>query len=635
MPSSLDLSVLEERRARLGAIGALDFLIDYQRRKQSGTAYPINYIPFKCKPVAVDKDLSRFKNIPRNFPVTRPLPPIRGLANDYSHLIAELDDNPNLNEVKVSVVILTYNRIEPLRRTLAGLSIQSYPRHLIEVIVTDDGSSEDTMKVVREFDHLLNIKYSWHKDVGFTAAAARNNGIQIARNDLIILLDVDMFPSKHLVEQYAKWWKILDRTILIGPRKYIDMSNTDVDEILSNANLENEFTEIVTNNNVAGKIQGSHSVDWRLEIFERTQNLRTETVPFRTFASGNVAFSKKAFDLVGGFDERFISWGFEDTELGYRFFNEGKYFAPVMGALAYHQEPEGGENETDRSAGKEISGELFSTICPYYRHLSKTKKEFHHVPRVSIYIPAYNCADTICDAIHSALNQTYTDLEVCICDDGSTDDTPKLLERYFSNNPRVRWVRQENGGIGKASNTALGLCRGIYVGQLDSDDYLASDVVEKCVAILDKKPNVGLVYTTYENEYPDGRIEQGYNYPVFTREKMLTAMIAHHFRIFKKRYWCRTTGFNERIRNAVDYDMYLKICEVSDAEHLNIVGYRRRLHGQNTSVVNYGEQMKNTAVVVNSSMRRLGINLHASLEKEDASQLVYISLPSATAEAQQ
>ena len=635
MSNTIDLKSLEERRARLGAIGALDFLIDYQRKKQSGLSYPINYVPFKCKAVAVDKDLSRFKNIPKNLPVARPLPPIQGLANDYSHLLSKIDNSPAAQEIKVSVVILTYNRIEPLRRTLAGLSRQTYPKHLMEVIVTDDGSSQETMKVVREFDKQLNIRYSWHKDVGFTAAAARNNGVRIARNDLVILLDVDMFPSKCLIENYAKWWRTLDSTILIGPRKYIDMSKTDVAEILNDDYLEDRFTEIVTNNNVAGKIQGTHSVDWRLEIFERTQNLRTEPVPFRTFASGNVAFSKRNFDAVGGFDERFVSWGFEDTELGYRFFNYGKYIVPVMDALAFHQEPEGGENETDRSAGKELSGELFSTICPYYRHLSKIKKDFHEVPRVSIYIPAYNCADTICDAIHSALNQTYTDLEVCICDDGSTDDTPKILERYFSNNPRVRWVRQENGGIGKASNTALSLCRGIYVGQLDSDDYLASDVVEKCVALLDKNPNLGLVYTTYENEYPDGRIEQGYNYPVFTREKMLTAMIAHHFRIFKKRYWHRTSGFNERIRNAVDYDMYLKICEVSEAEHLNVIGYRRRLHGQNTSLVNFGEQMKNTAVVVNSSMRRLGIELEASLEKEDASQLIYIPLQTKKPEAQQ
>ena len=167
------------------------------------------------------------------------------------------------------------------------------------------------------------------------------------------------------------------------------------------------------------------------------------------------------------------------------------------------------------------------------------------------------------------------------------------------------------------------LCRGIYIGQLDSDDYLADDVVEKCVGEMDKDLSIGLVYTTYENEYQDGRIEQGYNYPVYLREKLVTAMIAHHFRMFRKLYWCRTEGFNERIKNAVDYDMYLKLSEVCNAKHLNVVGYRRRLHGDNTSIKNFSEQMKNTAVVVNSSLSRMGLKYVASLEDENKSQLIF------------
>lgn len=617
---------LKYRRGRLGSIGALDFLIELEARKQRQSPYPVNYKPFLSKPVAIEGDLSNFKKAPAHFPKTIKLEPIQGLGNDYSHLEHERDSKPALSKVKVSVVILTYNRYEPLRKTLAGLVRQDYPQDLIEVIVTDDGSQQQTIEVVKEFSDLLNIKYVWHKDVGFTAAAARNNGINIARNDMVILLDVDMFPSRDLIKNYASWWKVLDRAVLIGPRKYIAMENIKPAELLNNDSSEDTFSEIITNNNVAGKIQGSHSVDWRLEIFERTQNLKTEALPFRTFASGNVAFSKTEFIKIARFDENFVSWGFEDTELGYRFFNHGNYVIPVMGALAYHQEPEGGENETDREAGKELSSQLFGNICPYYRHLIKEKKNEFTIPKVSIYIPAYNCANTICDAIDSVLNQTYKDIEVCICDDGSTDNTLKLLERYFSNNPKVSWVTQENGGIGKASNSALNLCRGIYIGQLDSDDYLATDVVEKCVAELDKDPNVGLVYTTYENEFPDGRVEQGYNYPVFTREKMLTAMIAHHFRIFKKRYWHRTIGFNERIRNAVDYDMYLKLTEVSNAVHLNIVGYRRRLHGQNTSLLNFEEQMKNTAVVVNASLKRLRLPITADLETNNGSKLLYTEL---------
>ena len=620
MVKNATLENLLQRKKDIGGIGAIDFLIDLERKKTPRDSYPISYTPFSCKVIEVDS-IEKYKKPPANFPKDLYLPPVTGLANDFSHL-EEYIKRTAISDIKVSIVVLTYNRAEPLAKTLAGIVLQTYPTNLIEVIVTDDGGNEDTQSVVKEFSKYLDIKYVWHKDIGFTPAAARNNGVNIARNDFIILLDVDMMPSKDLVSSYVKFSSVIDKSVLIGPRKYIDINKLDYKKILTDKNIENNFKEIITNNPVANRLDGKISVDWRLEIFKSTNNLKNEKVPFRVLASGNVAFSKKEFLKIGGFQERFIAWGYEDTELGFRFFNDGKYMIPVMDAMAYHQEPKGGENETDRVAGKGVSGELFGNLCPYYRRLT-TPKDFHEVPKVSIYIPAFNAENTICDAIDSALKQSYKDLEVCICDDGSTDSTLKLLERYFSNNKRVRWVSQKNGGIGSASNAAVNMAKGIYVGQLDSDDYLAIDVVEKCVAEMDKDLKIGLVYTSYENEYSDGRIEPGYNYPVFTREKLLTAMIAHHFRMFRRLYWARTDGFDERIKNAVDYDMYLKLSEKCEAVHLNIRGYRRRLHGGNTSIVDFKQQMKNTALVASKSLSRLGVAYQAELENENESKLLF------------
>lgn len=584
----------------------------------AATSEPVlGYTPFVCKEIIVDKDLSRFYTRPKHLPKDITFDYINGLGNDYSHLL-----NLASSEItKVSIVVLTYNRIDPLRKTLAGILLQTYPLTLIEVIVTDDGGNEDVLSVVREFSKLLDIKYVWHRDVGFTPAAARNNGVGIARNDFIILLDVDMYPSRDLVANYVKHSHIVDRSVLIGPRKYVDMNNILYSEILSHPEFEASLVEVRTNNAVADKSVGAISVDWRLDVFKNTDNLKNEKVPFRVFASGNVAFSKAKFNEVGKFNELFNTWGGEDTELGFRFFNAGLYMIPILSALAYHQEPIG-LNETDRASGKEISNQVFGDLCPYYRHLTQKKADFS-VPKVSIYIPTYNAENTICDAIDSVLRQTFRDIEVCICDDGSTDGTLAKLERYYGGNSKVRWVSQSNGGIGAASNAAVRLCRGIYIGQLDSDDYLADDVVEKCVAQMDKDLRIGLVYTSYENEQPDGTITPGYNYPVFTREKLITAMIAHHFRMFRKLYWHRTSGFNERIKNAVDYDMYLKIAEVCNAVHINVIGYRRRLHGGNTSIVNYGDQMKNTAVVVNNSLTRIGSKYKAVLESVDSPKIIY------------
>jgi chondroitin synthase len=569
--------------------------------------YKISYTPFKCKEINDLGDLDYYSCPPANFPKKVLLPPIEGLANDYTHLEKNIFENPLEANVKVSIVVTTFNRADALSKTLAGIVNQSYPSSLIEVVVTDDGSSVDTIKVIREFSAYLNIKYVWHKDIGYTLATARNNGIKIASNDFIILLDDDMYPSRNLILCYVKYANILNKSMLMGPRKYIDISDLAHAEIIKNIEIENTFKEILTNNVVAGKFQDNKSVDWRLEVFNNTDNLKKEKIPFRVVAGGNMAFSKQMFNKIGKFEERFNSWGHEDGELGFRFFNEGMYIIPVLDALAFHQEPLGGKNETDREAGKKASDELYGRLCPYYRHLTTAHENFE-TPTVSIYIPAYNAQNTICDAIDSALNQTFKDLEVCVCDDGSTDETSNLLNKYFSNNPRVRLIRQTNGGIGKASNTAVSMSKGIYIGQLDSDDYLATDVVEKCVAEMTTDMDIGLVYTSFEQEYPDGSLKPGGNFPIYNREWMYESMIVHHFRFFRRLYWARTSGFDETVINAVDYDMHLKLSEVCHAKHLNVRGYRRRLHGANTSIVNFAQQINNTGIVVNKALNRLGIN---------------------------
>jgi chondroitin synthase len=290
--------------------------------------------------------------------------------------------------------------------------------------------------------------------------------------------------------------------------------------------------------------------------------------------------------------------------------------------MAYHQEPPGKENETDRSAGQEITRKIIEEKVPYfYRKLLPIENAtIKRVPLVSIYIPAYNCESSIVKCIDSALNQTITDLEVCICDDGSTDNTLDVLKENYGKNPRVRFVSQKNGGIGKASNSAVKLCRGFYIGQLDSDDYLEPDAVELCLKEFLADRKLACVYTTNRNVNPDGTlIANGYNWPEYSREKLTTAMILHHFRMFTARAWNLTEGFDEEITNAVDYDMYLKLSEVGPFKHINKIAYNRVLHGENTSIKKLGIQKKNHFKVVNKSLERQQKNdyLYDSLTEND------------------
>lgn len=558
--------------------------------------------------------------IPADWPKDLVLAPLPESTNDFlwhrrrKASLGIIQCTPN--NIGLSIIIPTFNRSRILDVTLACLCNQqtNYP---FEVIVADDGSKEKIDEIVRKYEQQLDIKYSRQKDYGYQLCAVRNLGLRTATYDFVAILDCDMAPNPRWVQSYIELLLEDDDVALIGPRKYVDTSMYEPDAFRMDAALLGNLPEVITSNLIAGgKTEQSKTVDWRSEHFKKTENLRLCNTPFRYFSGGNVAFSKKWLTLAGWFDETFNHWGGEDNEFGYRLYRAGCYFCAVDGAMAYHQEPPGKENETDRAAGKAITIQLVQEKVPYfYRKLEPIEaSKIKCVPLVSIYIPAYNCEEHIVRCVDSALNQTITDLEVCICDDGSTDNTLNILQTHYGQHPRVRFVSQKNGGIGTASNTAVKLCRGFYIGQLDSDDFLEPDAVELCLNELRKDLSLACVYTTNRNLDGEGKlIANGYNWPVYSREKLTTAMICHHFRMFTARAWNLTSGFDENITNAVDYDMYLKLSEVGAFKHINKVCYNRVLHGDNTSIKKLKKQKENHFKVVQLSLERQLLNSYVYL----------------------
>ncbi|KAA6133383.1 glycosyltransferase family 2 protein [Cupriavidus cauae] len=558
---------------------------------------------------SIDAKIKPVNPIPSDWPSELLLQPLPESTNDYRWMMQRKVGVKENKLAALSIVIPTYNRSAILDVTLACLVNQegSYP---FEVIVADDGSREQIVDVVKRYEDRLDIRYVRQKDYGYQLCAVRNLGLRTARYPFIAILDCDMAPNKNWVASYVNHLLENDDVALIGPRKYVDTSSYTGLDFLRNPDLIASLPEVITNNNEAGLLRRSVSVDWRLEHFKKTDNLRLCDSPFRYFSGGNVAFAKKWLDIAGWFDEEFTHWGGEDNEFAYRLYRSGCYFRAIDGGMAYHQEPPGKENETDRSEGKKITINIVRDKVPYfYRKIEDvTTAKLRAVPLVSIYVPAYNCAQHIVKCIESALNQTVVDLEVCVCDDGSTDDTWDVLSRYYGDHPRVRLMSKPNGGIGSASNAAVKMCRGYYIGQLDSDDYLEPDAVELCLKEFFKDPKLACVYTANRNVDNSGnQIEEGYNWPVFSREKLTTAMIVHHFRMFTARAWNLTTGFEEKMENAIDYDMYLKLSEIGPFRHVNKICYNRRLHGENTSIKKLAIQKKNHFVAVNKSLSRQGI----------------------------
>ncbi len=103
---------------------------------------------------------------------------------------------------------------------------------------------------------------------------------------------------------------------------------------------------------------------------------------------------------------------------------------------------------------------------------------------VSVIIPVYNVEPYLRKCIESVINQTYTNLEVILVDDGSPDKCPQICDEFASNDSRIIVIHKKNEGQGVARNVALDMCHGEYISFIDSDDYILPDMIETMVAAM-------------------------------------------------------------------------------------------------------------------------------------------------------
>ena len=108
------------------------------------------------------------------------------------------------------------------------------------------------------------------------------------------------------------------------------------------------------------------------------------------------------------------------------------------------------------------------------------------MPLVSVVMPTYNRADVVGRAIDSILNQTYNDFEFIIVDDGSTDSTSEILQKYAAIDKRIILLRQNNQGAAATRNAGVNKAKGKYIAFMDDDDISLPNRLEKQVAFLEK-----------------------------------------------------------------------------------------------------------------------------------------------------
>ena len=183
-------------------------------------------------------------------------------------------------------------------------------------------------------------------------------------------------------------------------------------------------------------------------------------------------------------------------------------------------------------------------------------------PKVSIVIPAYNAMRFLPQTVESALTQTWRDFELLVVDDGSSDDTRAWVAQHLD--ARVRLVRQNHGGTARARNRGISEARGDYIAFLDADDLWNPTKLEKQVACLEARPDVGLVHTAIryidENGSEIGQVlrSEG-NGDVWEQVVLHMLVRCGSTPLIRRACFSEVGVFDPGLEFAEDWDMWIRI----------------------------------------------------------------------------
>ena len=245
---------------------------------------------------------------------------------------------------------------------------------------------------------------------------------------------------------------------------------------------------------------------------------------------------------------------------------------------------------------------------------------FHYQPKISIAMPVYNVEEKwlrLC--IDSILNQVYTNWELCMADDASTDpNVKKILTEYQQLDERIRVVfREQNGHISEATNSALAIATGEFVALLDNDDELAINAFYEVVKVLNENPELDLIYSDEDKIDMDGNRSDPAFKPDWSPDLLLGTNYISHLGVYRRSILEEIGGFRKGYEGSQDYDLVLRFTEKTTKErikHIPKVLYYWRMLPTSTAVDqgSKGYAFEAGLRAVQDALVRRGMNGHAT-----------------------
>ena len=363
--------------------------------------------------------------------------------NDWSALTPPTlgDWEPSLS---VTVVVPTFNYQRTLPYVLAGLAAQSYPAHLLEVVVVDDQSSpaQELPEVRPDNTRLLRVEEGWGR------ANACHLGALAAEGDVLHWYDADMLAYREEVEAHARWHHLIDYAVPGGDKLFVDPASLfDLDPAV----VRDRVAAGEAGDLFPGEEHEPHQ--WVVDYWAKTDDLRTAGPRAQRFHIGMTGSVSKAlyFDSAG-FD-RTLRLG-EDMHLGHSLAQAGGVFVVEREAKSWHL----GRSQVLRRAEQvnRYNDPYLADLVPTMRPKRNRRGRAYQVPYLEVVVPAGPADETV-HVVDSLLDGDVPDLRVTLVGPWSSvhdervqpvEDPvleTRIVHRSYLHEPRVRLVESFAG----------------------------------------------------------------------------------------------------------------------------------------------------------------------------------------------
>lgn len=218
------------------------------------------------------------------------------------------------------------------------------------------------------------------------------------------------------------------------------------------------------------------------------------------------------------------------------------------------------------------------------------------IPEVSVVISVYNDEDFLAESLESILDQTYSDFEVIVVNDGSTDSSAEILRHYENKDPRVRAIEQPNQGLTKALINGCAQASGPFIARQDADDWSHPQRLQHQVDALRSNPELSFVSCWAEGITKEGRILELVKRPADSTAATNQLRFerqgppAHGTVMFRKRVYEKVGGYRPEFYFSQDSDLWLRMAELGPVLYLTDVLYRYRRNADSLSSVRHDVQ---------------------------------------------